>query len=106
VEGIIVLILVVIVVALLVRAFVTVVTVRDYQRGLHYRQGRLVGLLSTGTHFAIRPITEIQLLDARPTLLTVPGQEILTADGVALRVRRRCGRSFAMSVSMCQSQPP
>jgi regulator of protease activity HflC (stomatin/prohibitin superfamily) len=86
VEGIIVLILVVVVVALLIRAFVTVVTVRDYQRGLHYRQGRLVGLLSTGTHFAIRPITEIQLLDARPTLLTVPGQEILTSDGVALKI--------------------
>lgn len=85
-EGIIVLILIVVVAALLIRAFVTVVTVRDYQRGLHYRQGRLVGLLSTGTHFAIRPITEIQLLDARPTLLTVPGQEILTSDGVALKI--------------------
>src|SRR6185369_10644540 len=30
--------------------------------------------------------TEIQLLDGRPTSITVPGQEILTADGVALRV--------------------
>jgi len=86
VEAIIVLLLIAIVAALLIRAFVTVVTVRDYQRGLHYRGGRLVGLLSTGTHIAIRPIQEIQLLDARPTQMTVPGQEILTSDGVALRV--------------------
>ena len=85
-EVIIVLLLIVVVVALLARAFVSVITVRDYQRGLHYRQGKLVGLLSTGTHIAIRPISEIQLLDARPTQMTVPGQEILTADGVALKI--------------------
>ena len=57
---------------MLARLFVTVITVRDYQRGLHYRQGRLVGLLSTGTHVAIKPFTEIQLLDGRPTSITVP----------------------------------
>jgi regulator of protease activity HflC (stomatin/prohibitin superfamily) len=34
----------------------------------------------------LRPFTEIQLMDGRPTALTVPGQEILTTDGVALRV--------------------
>ena len=81
-----VLIAVLIVAAILVRPFVQVVTVRDYQRGLRYRQGRLAGLLDPGTHVAVRPYTEIQVLDGRPTSLTVPGQEILTADGVALRV--------------------
>lgn len=85
-EGIIVLIVIVVIAIVLIRLFVSVITVRDYQRGLHYRQGRLVGLLSTGMHIAIKPITEIQLLDARPTLITVPGQEILTSDGVALKV--------------------
>src|SRR5439155_1453520 len=54
--------------------------------GLRYRQGHLIGLLSAGTHVALRPFTEIQLLDGRPTAITVPGQEILTADGVALRI--------------------
>jgi regulator of protease activity HflC (stomatin/prohibitin superfamily) len=86
VEGIIVLLLIVVIVAILARLFVSVITVKEYQRGLHYRQGKLVGLLSTGTHIAIRPISEIQLLDARPTQMTVPGQEILTADGVALKI--------------------
>jgi regulator of protease activity HflC (stomatin/prohibitin superfamily) len=64
---------------------VTIATVHDYERGLRYRQGRLVGLLHPGIHVAIRPFNEIHLLDARPTAITVPGQEILTADGVALR---------------------
>jgi regulator of protease activity HflC (stomatin/prohibitin superfamily) len=85
-EVLIFLIIVAIVAAVAVRLFLTVVTVRDYQRGLHYRGGKLVGLLSTGTHYAIKPLSEIQLVDIRPTLLTVPGQEILTTDGVALKV--------------------
>jgi regulator of protease activity HflC (stomatin/prohibitin superfamily) len=72
--------------ALLVRPLITVATVHDYQRGLRYRRGRLAGLLDPGTHVAIRPFTEIHVLDGRPTSITVPGQEILTADGVALRV--------------------
>jgi regulator of protease activity HflC (stomatin/prohibitin superfamily) len=86
VEYVIAVLLVLLIVVVLVRPAITVATVHDYQRGLRYRQGRLVGLLDPGTHVAIRPFTEIQLLDGRPTSMTVPGQEILTADGVALRV--------------------
>ena len=78
--------LIVLIVALLIRPFVHVVTVHDYERGLRYRQGRFTGLVDPGTHVALRPYTEIHLLDGRPTSVTVPGQEILTADGVALRV--------------------
>jgi regulator of protease activity HflC (stomatin/prohibitin superfamily) len=85
-EVVIALLLIALVVLAVVRPAVQVVTVHDYQRGLRYRQGRLVGLLSTGSHVAVKPFTEIQLLDGRPTTLTVPAQEILTADGVALRV--------------------
>jgi regulator of protease activity HflC (stomatin/prohibitin superfamily) len=86
VEIVIVVLLVVLIATVLVRPIITVATVHDYQRGLRYRNGRLVGLLDPGTHIAVRPFTEIQLLDGRPTSITVPGQEILTADGVALRV--------------------
>jgi regulator of protease activity HflC (stomatin/prohibitin superfamily) len=86
VEIVIVLLLIVLIAAVLVRPLITVATVHDYERGLRYRQGRLVGLLDPGTHVAMRPFTEIHLLDGRPTSITVPGQEILTSDGVALRV--------------------
>ncbi len=85
-EYVIAILLVAILAALIVRPTLTVVTIHDYERGLHYRGGRFVGLLDAGTHVALRPLSEIRLIDLRPTLLTVPGQEILTADGVALRV--------------------
>jgi len=86
VEVVIVVLLVSLIAAVLIRPVITVATIHEYQRGLHYRQGRFVGLLDPGTHVALRPFTEIQLMDGRPTSITVPGQEILTADGVALRV--------------------
>lgn len=80
------LVLLVIVVAILIRPFARIVTVYDYQRGLRYRTGRLSGLVDAGPHLSIRGINEVRVLDVRPTSLTVPGQEILTADGVALKV--------------------
>jgi regulator of protease activity HflC (stomatin/prohibitin superfamily) len=85
-EVVIVVLLVAVLVAIVLRPLVSVVTVHDYQRGLRYRGGRFAGLTEPGTHVAVRPFTEVQVLDGRPTSLTVPGQEILTADGVALKV--------------------
>ena len=85
-EVVVVILLIAVIAALVARLVVQVVTVHDYQRGLRYRQGRFVGLVDAGMHVTVRPYTEIHVLDGRPTSLTVPGQEILTADGVALRV--------------------
>lgn len=65
---------------------VHVVTVHDYERGLRFRRGRLAGLVDPGTHLTFRPLTEIQPLDLRPSMLPVEGQEILTADGVAAKI--------------------
>jgi regulator of protease activity HflC (stomatin/prohibitin superfamily) len=85
-EPAIALLVVVLIAALLMRFVISVVTVRDYQRGVRFRNGHLAGLLSTGTHVAIRPFSEIQLLDGRPAALTVPRQTMLTADGVEIHV--------------------
>jgi len=78
------LVAVVVVVALL-RA-ISVVTVHDYERGLRFRQGRLAGLVEPGLHVTILPLSEIRLLDVRPVMLPVEGQEVLTADGVAAKI--------------------
>jgi regulator of protease activity HflC (stomatin/prohibitin superfamily) len=48
--------------------------------------GRFSGLVDSGPRLSFRGFNEIRLIDARPTTLIVPGQEILTADGVALKV--------------------
>jgi regulator of protease activity HflC (stomatin/prohibitin superfamily) len=78
--------LLVLVAILLFRTVIDVVTVHDYERGLRYRRGRFSGLVDPGAHIVVRPFSEIRLLDGRPSFLTVEGQEVLTADGVALKV--------------------
>ena len=84
--GPLILVLALIAIALLIRLFVRIVTVHDYERGLRYRNGRFTGLVDPGSHVAIRPFSEIRILDARPAFLAVEGQEVLTSDGVAVKV--------------------
>lgn len=78
------------VVVLAVRAVVSVVTVHDYERGLRYRNGRFRGLVPPGAHPVLRPLSEIQVIDARPAWQVLEGQEVPTADGVAVRVSLAC----------------
>lgn len=84
------------------------VIIKDSHRGLYYEDGVLLRVLEAGRHvlaeeeklnaierarrFLIRykaprkPEIEVQLVDVRERDLTIKGQEILTADKVALRV--------------------
>src|ERR1700704_4247374 len=101
-----VLLLLIVVAALLARLLVQVVTVHDYERGLRYRRGRFSGLVDPRTHLVARPFSEIRVLDARPTTLTLEGQEVLTSDGVSLKaslVARYEGGDPAAAVTGDQS---
>ena len=80
-----VLLVVALVAAALIRG-IRVVTVHDYERGLRFRRGRLAGLVDPGTHITFGPLQEVRALDARPTMIPVEGQEVLTADGVAAKI--------------------
>lgn len=71
------------------------VLVRETHRGLLFRDGALVDVLGPGRYrlttqrqvkYFRRPIEHIVLLDVRERELTIKGQEILTADKVAIRV--------------------
>ena len=62
------------------------VTVYEFERGLKYSRGRFVGVVEPGQHWIYRPRTRIRKLDIRPTFVSVSGQDVLTSDGVSLRV--------------------
>jgi regulator of protease activity HflC (stomatin/prohibitin superfamily) len=72
------------------------IIIKDTHRGLLYEDGVLVKVLGAGKHklkkkrsvfdFSERPKVEIVLVDMRARDLTIKGQEILTADKVAIRV--------------------
>ncbi len=77
---------VLLVLAAALRLLVGVTIVHEHERGLRYRSGRLTGLVGAGTYLALRPWSEIRVIDARPASLAVEGQEVLTADGVAAKI--------------------
>jgi regulator of protease activity HflC (stomatin/prohibitin superfamily) len=71
------------------------IIIKDTHRGLWYQDGVLMKVLEAGRYKvpkhtgwfpSRRPYVEIALVDMRERDLTIKGQEILTADKVALRV--------------------
>src|SRR5262245_18022817 len=71
------------------------IVIKDTHRGLWYEDGVLVKVLEAGRYkvplrrllfFSPKPCVEVKLVDMRERDLTIKGQEILTADKVALRV--------------------
>jgi regulator of protease activity HflC (stomatin/prohibitin superfamily) len=79
-------IVLVVVAAAVIRLLVDVVTIRDYERGLRYTRGRFAGLLDAGTYTAFRPMSQIHVLDGRPVSLVIEGQEVLTGDGIGVKI--------------------
>ena len=61
-------------------------TIHEYERGVRMDGGRVVGLVGPGTVTYVRPRTEVVVVDSRPVARAVDGQEVLTADGVAVRI--------------------
>jgi regulator of protease activity HflC (stomatin/prohibitin superfamily) len=71
------------------------IIIKDTHRGLYYEDGVLTRVLGAGRHalprhvdlgFYRTPRVEVTLVDVRERELTIKGQEILTADKVAIRV--------------------
>lgn len=62
------------------------ITVFEFQRAVRYRKGKLDGVLEPGSHWYWRPGITTETVDLRPRFVSVPGQEVISADGVSVRV--------------------
>ena len=60
--------------------------IKEYEAGLLYRNGRFERRLGPGSHLLIRPWQALRVIDTRTSFLTIPGQEVLTADNVSVKV--------------------
>ena len=71
--------------------FISVVTaavkvVQEYERGVIFRLGRLVGAKGPGLFFIIPVIDRMMRVDLRTVTLDIPSQEAITRDNVTVRV--------------------
>jgi regulator of protease activity HflC (stomatin/prohibitin superfamily) len=69
-----------------VRNLVDRVTVYEFERGLRYSAGRFRDVIGPGQYWLWRPTTSVRRVDIRPRVTSVSSQEVLSADGVALKV--------------------
>jgi regulator of protease activity HflC (stomatin/prohibitin superfamily) len=82
-----VLLLLVVILFLIVRVLpIRRVTVYEYQRGLRYTKGRYSGTLNPGQYWIVSSISSVSTVDIRPEFITIQGQDVLSADGVTLKV--------------------
>jgi regulator of protease activity HflC (stomatin/prohibitin superfamily) len=61
-------------------------TVYEYQKGLRYSKGRYVATLDPGQYWILSTISSIVPVDTRSEFITIQGQDVLSADGVTLKV--------------------
>lgn len=79
-------IIVVIVVFLLIVFFSAVKVVQEYERGVVFRLGRLVGPRGPGLILLIPFVERMEKVDLRTITMDVPSQEVITKDNVTVRV--------------------
>ncbi|MGB3829718.1 MAG: slipin family protein [Ornithinimicrobium sp.] len=70
----------------LVGMLASVRILREYERGVAFRLGRLRPLLEPGVRLVFRGFDKVVRVDLRVVTLTIPPQEVITKDNVPARV--------------------
>jgi regulator of protease activity HflC (stomatin/prohibitin superfamily) len=71
---------------LLILVFSAVKIVAEYERGVIFRLGRLVGARGPGLFFIIPLVDRMVKVDLRVITMDVPAQEVITKDNVTVKV--------------------
>lgn len=75
-----------IVLIVLITLAASIKVVKEYERGVVFRLGRLVGPRGPGLIILVPFIERMQKIDLRTVTLDIPAQEVITRDNVTVRV--------------------
>lgn len=62
------------------------VTIFEHERGLKYERGKFTRELEPGRYWYMAVVVSISTVDIRPRVVSISGQEILSSDGVTIKV--------------------
>lgn len=79
-------VVVVVVMVIFLKLGVRRITVLEYEKGLKYAKGKFKSVVEPGQYWYMPFFTIIQKLDVRPRFVSITGQEVLSSDGVTLKV--------------------
>lgn len=85
-DGLIAIIVVGGVVAVIVKFFTKRITVLEYERGLKYNKGKFQEVLGPGRYWYLPSSVTIHKVDIRPSYASISGQEVLSSDGVTIKI--------------------
>ena len=67
-------------------AWFGITVLREYERGVVFRAGRLRPVYEPGIRFLVPAVDRMERVDLRVVTLTIPPQEVITRDNVPARV--------------------
>ena len=76
----------VVVIFIIVKLNTRRVTIFEFERGLKYSRGKLSKTLEPGQYWYIPYFDYVRKVDIRPNFISIPGQEVLSPDGVTLKI--------------------
>jgi len=66
------------------------IVIFEYERGLLFKRGKYERLLKPGQHWYFRSVHMIHKMDIRARIISLPGQEVLSADNVSVKLSIVC----------------
>jgi regulator of protease activity HflC (stomatin/prohibitin superfamily) len=78
--------LVFVVIFLLILASSAIKVLREYERGVVFRLGRLIGAKGPGIIFIIPGVDKLLRISLRTVALEIPTQEVITLDNISIKV--------------------
>jgi len=75
-----------VIIFLLILAASAIKILREYERGVIFRLGRLIGAKGPGIIFIIPGVDKLLRISLRTVALEIPTQEVITRDNISLRV--------------------
>jgi regulator of protease activity HflC (stomatin/prohibitin superfamily) len=88
-------VLVVLILWIAARSQFASITIYEYERGLRFVRGRLRNELEAGRYWYLKARTSIRSFDLRSNRIAINGQEVLSKDGVAVKVSISVGFRIA-----------
>jgi regulator of protease activity HflC (stomatin/prohibitin superfamily) len=71
---------------LIIIAAASIKILREYERGVIFRLGRLIGAKGPGVIFIIPGVDKLLRISLRTVALEIPGQDVITRDNISLKV--------------------
>jgi len=67
------------------------ITIIEYEKGIRYKNGRFDRVLEPGQYWYMPFFVMVEKIDVRPRIVSITGQEVLSSDGVTLKVSLAAG---------------